>query len=67
MQDERWENAKGYFGFTFALAIVLNIVDAAWDIDGAWWTALRAAVGVLWLVALVNLVAVFLARRRPQP
>ncbi|MFD8232709.1 hypothetical protein ACFV20_12590 [Streptomyces sp. NPDC059696] len=49
----------------FAVAVAMNLAEALWDPDGAVWTAARVAVGVLFLVALVTCVALWVLRRRP--
>ncbi|MFF7893618.1 hypothetical protein ACFZDI_17300 [Streptomyces sp. NPDC007907] len=48
----------------FAVAVAMNLAEALWEPDGVLWTAARAAASVLFLVALVACVVLWVLRRR---
>jgi uncharacterized membrane protein len=58
--------AKTALAFTFSLAVLLNLVDAFWDPDGQAWFILRVTVSVLFGVALVAYIAMWLRQRRSR-
>jgi hypothetical protein len=58
-------NAAGEaVGVTFAVAVLLNLVDAVVDPDGWLWTGTRATVSVLFLLAVVWWIVEFIRRKR---
>ncbi|MEU6572202.1 hypothetical protein [Streptomyces parvulus] len=55
--------AKNMLAVTFAIALLLNLVEAVWDPDGQPWLILRIAVSILFGLALVAYIVLWFRRR----
>lgn len=60
---KKTENAKTVLAVTFAIALLLNLVEAVWDPDGQPWLILRIAVSIIFGLALVSYIALWFRRR----
>ncbi|MFE8986391.1 hypothetical protein ACFYMI_00980 [Streptomyces collinus] len=56
--------AAGFLKAAFAVAVGMNLAEAAWDPSGIAWRAVRLAAAALFTVALVAYVALRLLRWR---
>lgn len=65
--QQKASQAKMVLTVTFGLALVLNLVETLWDPDGQAWLILRIIVSVLFGVALVGYIALWLRQRRSEP
>jgi hypothetical protein len=63
-RSEQTNPAGEAVGVTFALAVILNSVEVFVDPDGWLWTGTRAAVSVLFGLAVVWWIVEFARRRR---
>ena len=62
--DRRLGRAKRATGVLFIIAILGNTVDVIWSPTASWWSQLRYAVSILFLISLVTVAVPRLSRRR---
>lgn len=65
--DRRFDRAKRATGVLFVIAIVGNTVDVIWSPTAPWWSQLRYAVSILFLISLVTVAVLWFSRRRARP